>query len=287
MAALVSNSELENIRRALAALPDRSDATPEQIAERSRAKELHKQRLAALAAANAAVAAALEAAVRSFTGTAAEPASFDALHELLELQAYHLAYWRVAADDINYRRFFDVNDLAALRVDNEAVFEVTHRLRAAADRRQAGSTACASITSTACTIRPATCVGCSGDQAGPRPYRERARSTWWSRRSPPRSSTCRRDWPVHGETGYHFANVVNRMLIDSATRTRMDRVYRGTTGESHEWRDVAYECQQLVLRRSLASELNVATNQLARIARSDRNTRDFTFGNAARTRSPR
>ena len=66
------------------------------------------------------------------------------------------------------------------------------------------------------------------------------------------------DWPVHGETGYHFANVVNRMLIDSATRVRMDRVYRGTTGETREWRDVAYECQQLVLRRSLASELNVA-----------------------------
>src|SRR5207302_327930 len=74
------------------------------------------------------VGAAIEAAVRSFGGTAAEPASFDALHELLELQAYHLAYWRVAAEDINYRRFFDVNDLAALRVDNEAVFEVTHRL---------------------------------------------------------------------------------------------------------------------------------------------------------------
>jgi (1->4)-alpha-D-glucan 1-alpha-D-glucosylmutase len=82
---------------------------------------------------------------------------------------------------------------------------------------------------------------------------------------------------VHGETGYHFANVVNRMLIDAATRARMERVYRGATGESHEWRDVAYACQQLVLRRLLASELNVATNQLARIARTDRHTRDFTF----------
>ena len=126
--ALIANTELENIRRALAALPDRRAVGAEQVAERSRAKELHKQRLAALVADNPAVAAALEAAVRSFTGTAAEPASFDALHELLELQAWHLAYWRVAADDINYRRFFDVNDLAALRVDNASVFDVTHRL---------------------------------------------------------------------------------------------------------------------------------------------------------------
>src|SRR5213079_2727445 len=78
------------------------------------------------------------------------------------------------------------------------------------------------------------------------------------------------DWPVHGETGYRFANVVNRMLVDSATRASMDRVYRAFIDEPLEWRDVAYECQQLVLRRSLASELNVATNQLARIARADR-----------------
>ena len=77
---------------------------------------------------------------------------------------------------------------------------------------------------------------------------------------------------MHGETGYHFANVVNRMLVDSATRARMDRVYRAVIDEPLEWRDVAYECQQLVLRRSLASELNVATNQLARIARADRRT---------------
>src|SRR3984893_18282391 len=128
VAALGSDIALENIRRSLAALPARQALTPEQVAERSREKELHKQRLAVLAGGNPAVAAAIEAAVHSFGGAAAEPASFDALHELLELQAYQLAYWRVAAEDINYRRFFDVNDLAALRIENEAVFEVTHRL---------------------------------------------------------------------------------------------------------------------------------------------------------------
>src|SRR5207253_2317266 len=90
------------------------------------------------------------------------------------------------------------------------------------------------------------------------------------------------DWPVHGETGYRFANVVNRMLVDSATRTRMDRAYRQFIDEPLEWREVAYQSQQLVLRRSLASELNVATNLLARLARADRRTRDFTF-NTLRT----
>jgi (1->4)-alpha-D-glucan 1-alpha-D-glucosylmutase len=278
VSALVSSSELENIRRAFAALPDRNGATPEQVAERSRAKELHKRGLAALAAGNAAVAAALQAAVRSFTGTAGEPASFDALHELLELQAYHLAYWRVAADDINYRRFFDVNDLAALRVDNEAVFEVTHRL--VLQLIGAGRIDGLRVDHADGLYDPAGYVRRLQQAIGQVTGHAATRALYLVvEKITAAFEHLPSQWPVHGETGYHFANVVNRMLIDAATRTRMDRVYRGATGESHEWRDVAYESQQLVLRRSLASELNVATNQLARIARSDRNTRDFTFSN--------
>jgi (1->4)-alpha-D-glucan 1-alpha-D-glucosylmutase len=277
-ATLVSSSELENIRRALAALPDRRTPTAEQIAERSREKELHKRRLAALAASDSAVATALDVAVHSFTGTAGSPASFDALHELLELQAFHLAYWRVASEDINYRRFFDVNDLAGLRVENEAVFEVTHRL--VLQLIGAGKIDGLRIDHIDGLYDPADYL-----QRLQRRVRELTGSDL------PRSiylvvekislsfEHLPGDWPVHGETGYHFANVINRMLIDAATRTRMERVYRTLTDESLDARDVAYECQQLILRRSLASELNVATNQLARIARSDRSTRDFTFNN--------
>ena len=278
VAALVSNSELENIRRAFAALPDRRTPTAEQVAERSREKAAHQQRLAALAARDSAVGTALEVAVRSFTGTAAEPASFDALHELLELQAFHLAYWRVASEDINYRRFFDVNDLAALRVDNDAVFELTHRL--VLQLIGAGKIDGLRIDHIDGLYDPASYLRRLQQR-----IREVTGNAW------PRAlyvvvekislsfEHLPDEWPVHGETGYHFANVVNRMLIDAATRTRMERVYRTLTGESLEARDVAYQSQQLILRRSLASELNVATNQLARIARSDRSTRDFTFNN--------
>ena len=274
--ALVSSTDLETIRRAFAALPERIAATPAQIAERNREKEQQKQRLAALAAGNAQVASAIEAVVKSFMGTPGEPASFDALHELLELQAYHLAYWRVAADDINYRRFFDVNDLAALAVNNEAVFEATHRL--VLELIGAGRVDGLRIDHIDGLYDPAGYVQRLQRRIGEvrGTTLERAlylvveKITASFEHLPPQ-------WPVHGETGYHFANVVGRMQIDSATRVRMDRVYRGATGESREWRDVAYDCQQLVLRRSLASELNVVTNQLRRIARSDRSTRDFTF----------
>ncbi|MBV9727271.1 MAG: malto-oligosyltrehalose synthase, partial [Gammaproteobacteria bacterium] len=278
VAALVSSSELENIRRALAALPERRTPTPEQVAERSREKELHKRRLAALAANDATVAAALDAAVRSFTGTAAEPASFDALHELLELQAFHLAYWRVASEDINYRRFFDVNDLAALRVDNEEVFEATHRR--VLELIAAGKIDGLRIDHVDGLYDPAGYlrrlqqrIGAVTGRAWQRPLYLVVEKISLSFEHLPDA------WPVHGETGYHFANIITRMLIDAATRTRMDRVYRALSGEGQDWRDIAYESQQLILRRSLASELNVATNQLARIARSDRSTRDFTFNN--------
>src|SRR5262249_55878020 len=124
----VSSAALENLKRAFGAPPQRREPTQEQIAERDRQKEIHKRALASLCAADASVTQAIDAALRSFAGDPAEPASFDALHELLELQAYRLAYWRVASDEINYRRFFDVNSLGALRVENEAVFEATHRL---------------------------------------------------------------------------------------------------------------------------------------------------------------
>ena len=278
VAALVSSSELENIRRALAALPDRGTPTPEQVAERSREKEVHKRRLAALAANDSAVASALDTAVRSFTGTAAEPASFDALHELLELQAFHLAYWRVASEDINYRRFFDVNDLAALRVDNEAVFDETHRR--VLELIAAGKIDGLRIDHVDGLYDPAGYLRRLQGRIGALTGRDSQCALYLVVEKISLSfEHLPDDWPVHGETGYHFANIVNRMLIDAATRTRMERVYRALSGESQEWRDVAYECQQLILRRSLASELNVATNQLARIARSDRSTRDFTFNN--------
>ena len=281
----VSNTTIESLRRAFGALPERFDPTPGQIAERHRNKEEHKRQLALLCADNDAAASAIHAAVRSFAGDKREAASFDPLHELLEQQAYRLAYWRVAADEINYRRFFDVNDLAALRVENEAVFDATHRL--VLELVRAGQIDGLRIDHPDGLFDPAQyfrrlqsrIAGANADEldfglAG-EPRRlpiylvvEKITASFES--LPP-------TWPVHGETGYHFANVINRLLVDAATKARLDRVYQSFSGEHLEWQDVAYEAQHLVLRRSLASELNVVANRLARIAQTDRRTRDFTF----------
>ncbi len=274
--ARTSNAELETLRRAFGELPDRHEPTEERIKERHEEKESRKRALGELCASNRAVADAVEAGVHSFAGDSREPASFDALHELLEAQAYQLAYWRVASDDINYRRFFDVNSLAALRVENETVFETTHKLLL--ELVGAGKIDGLRVDHPDGLYDPAGYfkrlqkrVGEVTSNTVALPiYLVVEKITASFEHLPP-------DWPVHGETGYHFANVANRMLVDAATRVRMDRVYRGFIDENLEWPNVAYECQHLVLRRSLASELNVVANRLARISQTDRRSRDFTF----------
>jgi (1->4)-alpha-D-glucan 1-alpha-D-glucosylmutase len=271
-----SNAGLEGLRRAFAELPDRHEPTAEQVGERHERKEAAKRALADLYDSEQIVAQAVDAGVRSFAGDPHEPASFDALHEVLEAQAYRLAYWRVAADDINYRRFFEVNSLAALRVENEAVFEATHEL--VLQLVGEGKIDGLRVDHPDGLYDPAGYfrrlqkrVAQVTSRSAARPiYLIVEKITASFEHLPP-------DWPVHGESGYHFLNVVNRMLVDPATRARMDRVYRDFLGEPLDWPTVAYECQHLVLRRSLASELNVVTNQLTRIAEADRRSRDFTF----------
>src|SRR6266540_2339809 len=107
-------------------LPARSDSDAERIAVRAREKEVVKRRLGALTAASADVDALIQACVKTINGVPRQPRSFDRLDQLLNAQSYRLAHWRVASEEINYRRFFDVNDLAALRMEDPVVFEEVH-----------------------------------------------------------------------------------------------------------------------------------------------------------------
>jgi len=118
--------ELQSILTAARNLPARSERSPEEIAARAREKEVVKRRLAGLADASADVRGLIDACVRRMNGMPGQPRSFDALDELLNAQSYRLAHWRVASEEINYRRFFDVNQLAALRMEDPAVFENVH-----------------------------------------------------------------------------------------------------------------------------------------------------------------
>ena len=118
--------EIESIVTATKNLPTRWETDPEKIRERQREKEIVKRRLDALVSASAAVRDALERSLAAINGEPGKPRSFDALEALLGEQAYRLSYWGVAAEEINYRRFFDINDLAAIRIEEPKVLEAVH-----------------------------------------------------------------------------------------------------------------------------------------------------------------
>ena len=119
--------ELLSIDTALQHLPSATDQAPDKQAERHREKEIVKKRLWQLCQESPEVAAFVAENVTIFNGSKGDRTSFDLLDGLLRDQVYRLSFWRVATEEINYRRFFDINGLAAIRMENQAVFEQTHQ----------------------------------------------------------------------------------------------------------------------------------------------------------------
>src|SRR4030081_3490706 len=120
--------ELASILTALRHLPPRRMLDAAAIEERNREKEIVKRRINALHAGSAPFRTALGDVLDLINGRPDDPASFDRLDVLLDAQSYRLAFWRVASEEINYRRFFDITELAAVRMEEPAVFQETHRL---------------------------------------------------------------------------------------------------------------------------------------------------------------
>ena len=259
---------LRSLMDGFARLPARDETERARMDERNLGKEVLKARLAALARSHAGVAAAIGDAVAALNGRPDDPASFDELHDLLERQPYRLAYWRVAQDEINYRRFFDINSLAALRQENRAVFDVTHRFILQLVRSGAVE-----------ALR----IDHPDGLYDPREYFERlqracGRPTYVAvEKIVAPFENLPEDWAVHGTTGYRFANVVNGLFVDPAGESRLTRTYHAFAGVGASFGEIARSGKRHVLRSALASELTVLTSRLARIARNHRNTRDFTF----------
>jgi len=276
-----ARAALSSLAAAFGHLPARAAASAEAIAERARDKEILKGRLARLAGREAAVASAIDAALAELN--AAGPR--DALHELLEAQAWRLAYWRVASDEINYRRFFDINDLAALRMENEQVFEATHAF--ALELAAKGIVDGLRIDHADGLYDPAQYFrrlqeGYARRAGVPLPERD-------ARGRPARPlyvvaekivaphEDVPESWHVHGTTGYRFAMVANGVLVDASAQGKLERIWRAFSGEDESFAELAYLGKRAIMRGALASELTVLATELLRIARADRRTRDYTF----------
>ncbi len=272
-------AELQSILTALEYLPKRTESDPKRIAERAREKEIIKRRLERRCVEAPQVQQAIEKALVEINGKPEDSRSFDVLDQLLNGQSYRLAFWRVAAEEINYRRFFDVNGLAAIRVELPRVFDTVHRL--VLELVGAGAV-----------------TGLRIDHPDglylPREYFEKLQQRCAKALSVPMpkdgravymlvekiltgSETLRGDWRVHGTTGYDFANYVMQLLVDPAAETAITKTFHRFIGHSMPFGHLVYAKKLLVMRLALANDVDVLGSMLDRLSEQNRWYRDFTL----------
>ena len=267
--------EYLSILTALQNLPAYTERDPGRIVERQREKEVARERLARLVADSTAIRKHIDAAVTIANGVPGDRATFDMLHGLLEQQAYRLAYWRTAVDEINYRRFFDINELVGLRMEEPAVFEAAHGLI----RRLIASGQISGLR-----------IDHPDGLFDPAEYFHQVQRM--ARQSRPDvdqplyvvaekilspGESLRADWSVAGTTGYDFLNLVSGLFIDGRHVRRLRRVYTRLTGRQESFEQVVYQSKRTIMLTAMASELNVLAHALNRISERDRRYRDFTL----------
>ena len=233
-----------------------------------RARELKGE--LAIVARDPAIAAAIDAALETFA-IGNDAAAIDRLDALLTQQNFRLAYWRVSADEINYRRFFDINDLAGLRVEDAEVLGQTHRL--VFELIAAGRIQGLRIDHVDGLFNPGGYCRFLADRAealGQPHYLVVEKIL-------ARFETLRGDWAIAGTTGYDFMNVVNGLFVDSTAELAFDRIYRQFAGIATNFDQFAYRAKKDIMRSSLASELEVLATMLDRIAGMDRRSNDYTY----------
>jgi (1->4)-alpha-D-glucan 1-alpha-D-glucosylmutase len=273
--------EFESIITALEHLPSRTECDPERQRERAREQEVTRRRLATLVDGQKKIAAAIRATLAEFNGKKGDPHSFDRLEALLAGQSYRLCYWRVAADEINYRRFFDINELAALHVEDPEVFKTVHAMvfRFIAARwvqalridhpdglldpeqyLEALQEGC----------RAALLEGAYADDAHRPTYIVVEKILAYDEELP-------HSWPTAGTTGYDFLNQLNGIFVDRRSALPIKELYTQFTGVSLRFADLFYESKKAILDVSMSSELHMLARRLDRISEQHRFSRDFTF----------
>ena len=274
--------ELESILTAVGHLPDRQETAYERKRERAREVEVVKRRLEVLWLASPAVQAAFERALEIVNGKVGSPETFDLLDAILERQSYRLSFWQVAAEETNYRRFFDVNELAAVRMEDDAVFTDAHSLLF--KLIEAGHIKALRLDHTDGLYDPVEYFNklqshfrpvVAGAQVSPddaaRPLPVLVEKILQ------RGETLPSDWPVDGTTGYEFGVSARGLFISPDAEAELTRVYQELTGDTRSFGEHEYACKRHVVSYVLISEVNLMAQAALRIAIANRCFRDFTL----------
>lgn len=291
--------ELLSIITAIGHLPTYTEIEPEKVEERYREKEIIKKRLWELYRESPEVRGFIDENVRLFNGVREEPGSFDLLDGVLREQVYRLSHWRVATEEINYRRFFDINELAAIRMEEPAVFEETHRLIFSLIRE--GSVTGLRVDHPDGLYDPAEYFrmlqkNCYlhkrlGSAGGETDEAEIIKEYEWILSSGPqykpfyivgekiliKGERMPEDWPIFSTTGYVFLNSVNGIFVDGSNAKAIDNIYSRFVRSRIDFQDIIYEKKKLIMEVAMSSEVNTLAHILNRISEEDRHTRDFTL----------
>lgn len=272
-------NELQSILNAIDHLPPATETDPEKISERILEKEVIKRRLDRLCRECPQMLEGIEQAIHAFHGHPGDPNSFDPLHQLLNVQMYRLSYWRVAAEEINFRRFFDINELAAIRVEMPEVFEDVHRFLfellaedAVTGLRIDHPDGLWNPREYIETVqrRYAEIKGVEFTGEKPLLYMLAEKILTGNERLPD-------NWLLHGTTGYDFTNQVIGTLVDRSAEKSFTATYASFIDHRFRFDDLVYEQKRLVMDLSLANDTNVLASMLNRLSESNRWYRDFTL----------
>jgi (1->4)-alpha-D-glucan 1-alpha-D-glucosylmutase len=190
----------------------------------------------------------------------------DSLHLLLERQNFRLAYWRAASRDLGYRRFFDINTLVGLRMEDQHVFADTHFLvlRWLADDTLDG-------------VRIDHIDGLRDPEQYLRWLHQAQPNAWiLVEKILEPGESLRDSWPIAGTTGYEFMNTVGGLLVDPAGARPLTRFYTEFTGESADFRSLVLEKKDRVMREVLGSDLNRLTALFVEVCERHPRHRDYT-----------
>ncbi len=296
--------EIVSIVTASRNLPRRSETVPERLEERVRETQVMKRRLSELTTSNSAARSLVDKAVNDLGGEKGNQSSFARLHELLERQAYRLSYWQVASDEINYRRFFVINDLIGLRIEDPLVFERAHRLvrRLIAEGGIDGlridhidglfdpSCYLAALQRLAWTERVRGAIA-RGPEIAQTDLEKIGGMIDASTPAAPRTiylvvekvlaqgERLPETWPVDGTTGYQFGSLIDQLFVDPRHRRALLETYREFTGMTADFRDVVYKSKNLLLSTAFSAPLTALAGEANRISDGSWQYRDFTFNN--------
>lgn len=297
--------ELQSIVTAASHLPPADATEPGAIEDKQREQAVIRRRLATLFEGSEPARTALAETLRKLNGLPGDPRSFDRLDALIDAQSYRMAFWRVAGEEINYRRFFDINTMAALHNELPAVFAATHDLifdlligghmhGLRVDHPDGLWDPPGYFRALQETFLNRTVSAGRQLTAEEQSQVEAAVGAWLSEQMATRAHVewplyvvaekilsedepLPPDWAVYGTTGYDFMNQVNGLFVDAGAAPRFDRIYREFTGVDVRIPDLEYASKQKIMREALAGEINSIAHQLERLSECNRHTRDFTL----------